>query len=196
MKCIHIFLACVILFSACKNDNKAAVEKKTDVQATAADVKGMTSAADERNQRIDRLKKMPELSLEQLSSFLPQVIDSVKKTNYNASSTVGYSFAAADYVKNKNTRLQVNIYDCSGEGGSTWFSTTYLDALNVNKENDEEYTKTIDMSGTPAIETYNRKRNQSTLTYVVKDQVMIILAGRNMKPDELKEAAKEISVKI
>jgi hypothetical protein len=63
-------------------------------------------------------------------------------------------------------------------------------------ENDGQSLKTIDFMGGRAIEQNDKNSNQSTLTYLAGERVMVVLQGRNMTSEELKEAANSIQVKI
>lgn len=199
-KIFYAMILLAIVLTACNNDKSkvTSVEKNDDgtVTKTEVDVKGMTSAADDMTKRMEALKKLPPLTIEQMKAVLPAEFDGVKQTNYNATATMGYTFVSVEYDKQNDTELKVQLYDCAGEMGSTFYASTYWTGMNFQQENENEYTKTIDFMGGRAIENYKKEQNNSSLTYVVNDRLLVILEGRNMKPEELKAAAEKLNVKI
>jgi hypothetical protein len=68
--------------------------------------------------------------------------------------------------------------------------------MNFQQENENEYTKTVDFKGGKAVETYKKDLNLSTLTYVVRDRLLVVVEGKNMKPGELRAAAENLYSKM
>lgn len=191
MKQFLFGVATVLLFTACNSDKKT-----TDKAANQeAEVKSMTQV-DERTQKTEQLKKTPQLTLEQMRKLLPHELDSAKEKNYVASTQFGYGLASVEYPKTKSRSLKVTLYDCAGEMGSVNYFENYWNNLNVVKETENESTKTIDFMGGKAIENYKKDLNLSTLTFVIRDRLVIIVEGRDMKPGELEEVAKKLHQKI
>lgn len=191
MKQFLFGVATVLLFTACNSDKKT-----TDKAANQeAEVKSMTQV-DEKTQKTEQLKKTPQLTLEQMRKLLPHELDSAKEKNYVASTQFGYGLASVEYPKTKSRSLKVTLYDCAGEMGSVNYFENYWNNLNVVKETENESTKTIDFMGGKAIENYKKDLNLSTLTFVIRDRLVIIVEGRDMKPGELEEVAKKLHQKI
>ena len=198
----HLFtIAATLFLVACGSSDDKKISTTTEnadgsKTKTEVNVKGMETKADELNTKLEALKKMAPLTIEQMKTMLPEEIESVKKTNYNAASNFGYTFVGADYKKDNKTALEVKLYDCAGENGAMFYSSTFWSGMEFQQENDKEYTKTVDFMGGRAIERYNKERNESTLTYVVSDRVLVNLDGRNMNPDEVKAAAQKLNIKL
>jgi hypothetical protein len=155
-----------------------------------------TAAVDERTSKSEALKKLTPLDLDKMQALFPKNIYGSKQSNFNYSMQWGYAFATADYNKTKALGTTVAIYDCAGEDGALYYLHNFYDNLNKPYENASEYGKTIDLSGGKAIETYNKELNYSTLTYMVSDRLMVVLQGKKMNPEQLKDVAKKINVKI
>jgi len=68
--------------------------------------------------KVEELKKLTPLSLDQLKGLLPEELNGIKRTDYNTSSTMGYAVAEGTYKKDDTTDMKVMIYDCAGEAGS------------------------------------------------------------------------------
>jgi hypothetical protein len=200
MKYFFFFsLSVAICFTSCNNDKKVSTTTKNadgTTTTTSVDVKSMTTASEGMEKKIEELKKLAPLTLDQLKALLPAELNGIKQSNYNSSAMMGFSLISADYKKDDTSTLKVAIYDCAGEAGASWYAATYWTKMNYQQESSTEYTKTIDLMGAKAVENYNKENNNSTLTYVANDRLLVVLTGENMKPEELKEAAQKLNLKI
>ena len=200
MKQLTLVLFVAALLTACKgNDKKITHTEKNDdgtTTTTSVDVKGMTTDTDEMTKKTEELKKLTPLTLDQLKALLPEEVNGMKRTNFNANSAMGYAIAEGEYQQDENTSLKLVIYDCAGEAGAGWYSLTYWGAMNFQQESDKEYTKTIDFKGVKAIENFKKESKESSLTYVANERLLVVLTGRNMEPAALKEAAEKLNLKV
>jgi hypothetical protein len=192
MKGILFATLLLSVFVACNSNKKPAdkIEKKD------ATVKSMTAPVDEKEKKTEELKKASQLTLEQMRILLPSELDSAKEKNYVASTQFGYGLASAEYPKAKSRSIKVTLYDCAGELGAANYFENYWNNLNVQKQTDQEFTKTIDFEGGKAVETYKKDSNFSTLTFAIRDRLVVVMEGKNMKPEELEAAAKKLHQKI
>jgi len=171
--------------------------KKTDSENKEATVKSMTTPpVDEKEKKTEELKKASQLTLEQMRTLLPHELDSAKEKNFQASTQFGYGLAAAEYPKTKTKGIKVTLYDCAGELGSANYFENYWNHLNAENQTESEFKKTIDFEGGKAIETYKKDMHLSTITFVIRDRLVIVMEGKNMAPEELEVAAKQLHAKI
>ena len=178
------------VFFACRSDKKPA-------ENTDAAVKSMTTTpVDEKEKKTEELRKAPQLTLEQMRLLLPQELDSAKEKNYLASTQFGYGLASVEYPKTKSKSIKVTLYDCAGEMGSVNYFENYWNHLNVQNQTENEFTKTINFEGGKAVESYKKDLNLSTLTFVIRDRLVIMMEGKNITPEELEKAAKKLHAKI
>lgn len=192
MRQILLVIMVSLVFVACKG--KKGVDKKESNEAT---VKAMTTTpVDEKTQKTEELKKAPQLTLEQMRALLPAELDSAKEKNFLSSTQFGYGLASIEYPKSKSRGIKVTLYDCAGESGSVNYFENYWNYLNVNKQTEQDFTRTIDFEGGKAIETYKKDINLSTFTFVIRGRLVIIMEGKNMQPGELESAAKKLHQKI
>lgn len=204
MKQIFVLLMAfsLILVYSCGNDNKVSAAttdengNKTTTTVEVKDAKEAENEMDNMEKRMEELKKLQPYTLDQMKDLLPASIDGVKRSNYNAHSALGYAVISADYNKNDSTSLQISIYDCAGEAGASWYALNYWSKMNFQQESDKGYTKTIDLNGAKAVETWNSEGNYSSLSFIANDRLLIMLTGRNMKADELKAEAQNMSFKL
>jgi hypothetical protein len=195
------FCAGMLILSSCGGSDKAKVKSVQTTEdgsttTTTMDVQKMAEASDKSQQKIEELKKLTPLSLDQLKALLPEELNGIKRTSYNTSSSMGYAVAEATYQKDDTTDLKVMVYDCAGEAGAGFYALTYYGVMNFQQESDREYTRTTDFKGVKAIENYKKESNESSLTYVSNDRLLVVLNGNNMKPDDLKTAANHLDFKL
>jgi hypothetical protein len=192
MKQFYLVTLALLLLAGC-NSNKKSVD---ETEKKNANVKSMSTPVDEKTKKMEELKKTPQLTLDQMRLLLPARLDSANEKNYMASTQFGYGIASVEYPKTKSRSVKVTLYDCAGESGSVNYFENYWDNLSVQKETDQEFSKAIDFMGGKAIETYKKDLNLSTLTFVIRNRLVIIIEGKNMTPEDLEKAAKELHKKI
>ena len=199
---VLLTIVSALILSACGNAKVKDVQKNEDGTTTtttydAADMqKKMAETGDEMTKKAEELKKLKPLDITQLKALLPEEINGIKRTNYNANSAMGYAVVDGEYRKNDSTDLKLMIYDCAGEAGAGLYGMTYLGMMNFQQESEKEYTKSIDFKGSKAVEKYNKEYKQSSLTYVANDRLLVVFEGRNMDPSELKSAADNLNLKL
>jgi len=196
---LSLSMAVALCLSACNNDRKVTATTKNEdgsTTTTSVDVKSMASASDEMEKKVEDLKKLSPLTIDQLKALLPEELNGIKQSNYNSSTAMGLSYISADYDRDDTTSLKVAIYDCAGEAGSGWYAATYWTKMSFQQESSTEYTKTVEMMGGKAIENFNKQNHNSSLTYVANDRLLVVLSGENMKPEELREAAQKLNLKV
>lgn len=192
-------LAVSLLFSACKNDKKVTVKDKNEDGSTTTTTVDMSNAVDntdEMNKKMEELKKLTPLTLDQLKALLPEELNGMKRKEFNTSSALGYAFGQAKYEKDDTTQIDLTVYDCAGEAGAGIYGLNYWTKMNMQSESSNGYTKTIDLNGAKAVESYEKGNNIYTLTYTSNDRLLVVLTGRNMSADALRTVAKNLNLKI
>lgn len=178
-------LATILLLAGCNNNKK--IRNKTDKAETQ--VKSTAIEIDSISKKLGTLKKLTPVGIDELIAMLPNELAGIKRTNFTASTAMGYAVAQGDYEKKNKTDIRMMVYDCAGEAGANLYETTYLNQLNIKQEKDGGYIKTIDFNGSKAIENYEKATKVTTLTYVANERILVVLTGRNVSPENLKEAA-------
>ena len=188
-----------LFLASCGDKGKVkSVQKNEDgtTTTTTVDTEKMTEASNEMEKKMEELKKLPAMSTDQLKALLPEEVQGIKRSNFNASSMMGYGYAEGEYQVDDTTSLKIDIYDCAGEAGSGIYGLNYWSKMSFQQESSKGYTKTIDFMGDKAVEQVDNDMNQSTLTYFANERLLVVLTGRNMKPDKLKDAAKSLNLKV
>ena len=188
-----------MLVAACNNHKKIShTEKNADgsTTTTTMDVSDLSTSTDAMNKKMEELKKLTPLTLDQLKGLLPEELNGIKRTSFTTNSTMGFAVAEAEYRKDDSTVIKLDIYDCAGEAGAGIYGLNYWTKMNVQSESSDGYTKTIDFMGNRAVETYEKNNNQYTLTYAAIDRLLVVLSGRNTGIEALKDAAKSLNLKV
>lgn len=198
MKLIFSLLLTSLLFAACKNDRKITQTIKNEngsTTTTSVDMASLTSNAEDISDKMEKLKKLTPLSLDQLKSLLPEEVNGIKRSSFNANSTMGFSIAEAEYKKDDQTDLKLVVYDCAGEAGAGIFALSYWTKMNMQSESADGYVKTVDFKGTKAVETFERGNNESSLTYVGNDRLLVVITGKNMGQNAVRDVAQKLDLK-
>lgn len=172
------------------NENASLTEKTDTVE-----VKTVTVPVDPAVQKLNDLKNLSPLGLDELTAWLPAQVTGLKRTNLSMSNNVGYGEAYADYEKNRKTDMRISVYDCAGESGANLYNRTYASKLQASQDTTDGYTKVVDFRGGKAIEHFEKSTNLSSFTFMGNERIMVTITGRNFEPAALKEAAEGLQKK-
>ena len=195
---LSFLLFCAMTLAACDNGKTITrTEKNEDgtTTTTSVDLSSMATHADDITQKMEALKNLTPLSLDELKALLPEEINGVKRSRFNANSAMGFAMAEAEYQQDDETELRLAVYDCAGEAGSGIFGMSYWTKMSMQSESDDGYTKTVSFNGDKAVETYQKGNNESSLTYVVNDRLLVTLTGHNMDASTLKNIGENLTLK-
>jgi len=177
---------------ACNSDTKTTHKNET---SNDAKVKSVTTPVDPVTQKIEELEKLTPVGLDELTPWLPDELNGIKRSNLTMSTDRGYAVAHADYEKNSKTDMRVTVYDCGGVAGANLYKVTYANKMNQLQESGEGYTKTTNFMGEKAIEQHEINNNITTLTYLANNHILVVVSARNFDPEQVKEAAQKLGTK-
>lgn len=194
-------LALALIFSSCGNDKKIKSvttndDGTTTITTANTDPEKIQETGDAMTKKMEELKKLTPLTVEQLKASLPEEVQGLKRSSFTANSAMGFAYAEGEYKKDDTTDIKIAIYDCAGESGSAMYGMNYWTKMSIQQESSNGYTKTIDFMGGKAVEQWENGSNQSTLTYVANDRLLVTITGHNIKTDELKQAAEKLNLKV
>jgi hypothetical protein len=197
----HLILTCLIaasLLSACNNNKKPSevtITSEDGKEKVTVDPNMGSKTAEAMTEKIEELKKLTPLSLDELKAMIPEEFMGMKRSSFNANSMMGAGTCNATYKSDDGKELKVTIIDCAGEAGAGIYSLRYWTMWNFQQEDDNGYQKTIDFNGGKAIEKYSKYNDEYGLTYVANDRLLVALEGEKMGLDGVKDAAKTLSLK-
>lgn len=182
-----LFVSTILALFSCSQ--KSAQKDSDQVQ-----IKSVNTVVDPRQQKLQSLKSSMPVDLGDLQNLLPERMNDIKRTHYSVSNSMGYGMAHADYEKNSKTDIRITLYDCSGEAGAGLFESIYLNRLNQTREDATSILKTIDLPAGKALEKFDKETRVTTISYMVNDQVLAIVSGRNIEPAALKESVQKLTL--
>lgn len=193
---IIAILATILFLSGCKGKNKEVTLKSEDgKESVTINTEEASTVANEMEKKVEELKKLPPLTVDQIKTMLPEELQGMKRTSFNANSMMGFASGEATYKKDDTTEIRLTIFDCAGEAGSGMYALNYWTKMTMESQNESGYTKTIDLMGVKAVEDYKKYNNSYTLTYAANDRLLVTLHGQNVPLDQLKDAAKSLNLK-
>ncbi len=164
-------------------------------ESVTVDVTKMQDAAEDMNKKVEELKKLPPLKIDELKAMLPEELMGMKRSNFNASSMAGYGTAEATYTKDDTTSIRLNIFDCVGDAGSAVYMMSYWTKMSMESQNDDGYTKTVDFNGGKAVEDFKKNNNSYTLTFTANDRLLVTIQGQNVPLSTVQDVAKKLNLK-
>lgn len=191
-------LAICIVFAACKGRNDKITIKDENGNKATIDVSSINEAAKKMEENADeaeKLKKLTPLSIDQVKALIPNELLGMQRSNFSANSAMGVSVGKGTYKGDGDKELNIEIIDCAGEVGSSWYTMRYFSLWNFQQEDDNGYQKTIDFNGGKAIEKYTKSNDRYELTYFGNDRFIVQIDGEKVGLDGIKQVASNLNLK-
>ena len=195
---VALLLVASLIFAACNNDkpkDSITISDKDGKEKITIDPTKMQDAAQDMQQLKEELTKLTPLTPDELKALVPEELMGAARAGLDVNAAMGATVANADYKINDSTKLKLEIVDCAGPGGAGMFGMQYLNMINVNSDDEDEYVKTIDFNGGKAFENCKKNRNRCTLAYFSGNRFLVSIRGDNVGIDVLKDLAKGLKIK-
>ena len=187
-----------LLFAACNNNKPKSmtITSEDGKSKVSVDPNSVTATTDKLQKKMEELKKLTPLTTDQLKAMLPEEIMGMKRSNFSANSMMGYASAEATYKNdNDDKEIELNILDCAGEAGSGIYQLSYWTKMRIQSESDDGYTKTIDLNGDKAVETYEKGSDRYEVTRFISDRLLVSVKGRKTGLDAVKQTSQNLNLK-
>ena len=187
-----------LLFAACNNNKPKSmtITSEDGKSKVSVDPNSVTATTDKLQKKMEELKKLTPLTTDQLKAMLPEEIMGMKRSNFSANSMMGYASAEATYKNdNDDKEIELNILDCAGEAGSGIYQLSYWTKMSIQSESDDGYTKTIDLNGDKAVETYEKGSDRYEVTRFISDRLLVSVKGRKTGLDAVKQTSQNLNLK-
>lgn len=180
-----------------KKEGELTVVSKDGKEKATVDISKAANSAEDLNKKIEELKKLTPLTTDELKALVPEEILGMKRTNIEAESTGRYATVDATYRKDPNDEpyINVNIVDCAGDAGASYYSAIFWTQMSITKTSDDGYTKTVDWKGGRAVETYEKDRNRYEFMYIGADRYLVTVKGGKTGLDLVKQVAETLPLK-
>ena len=185
-----------LFFASCGGGSTTTITSDDGKTKVTVDPSQAANVADDMEKKIDELKKLSPLTVDQLKVMLPDELLGIKRSSFNTTAMMGYAMGEAEYKKDDTTSLKLVIIDCAGEAGSAIYGISYWTKMSLQSESDNGYTKTVDFLGQKAVETYEKGNNMYSEVFVASDRLLVTMQGENTGLDMVKQAAQGLNLKV
>lgn len=198
MKQIFAPLLVLSLFViACNNEkpkDSITVASKDGKEQVIIDPTQIKDAAQDMLKLKEDLAKLTPLTTDELKALVPDDLMGAT-ADIEVNSGMGATVANANYKINDSVDLKLEIVDCAGPGGAGMFGMQYINMINVNSDDEDEYVRTIDFNGGKAFENCKKNRNRCTIAWFSGNRFLVSLRGDNVGIDALKDLATGLKIK-
>lgn len=194
---ISLLIVCTAIAACNSRKDKITIKDEKGNKATI-DVSSINEAAkkmEENASKAEELKKLAPLSIDQVKALIPNELLGMQRSSFSANSAMGVSVGKGTYKGDGDKELNIEIIDCAGEMGASWYTMRYFSLWNFQQEDDNGYQKTIDFNGGKAIEKYTKSNDRYELTYFGNDRFIVNVDGEKIGIDDIKKVAGNLSLK-
>jgi hypothetical protein len=195
--------------SAAGNAAKGVEQAQAGAQVAAQSAKvGMEAAAAGLEQAAQAMNKMAEtmakgggagtgalVDFRALKALLPESVGDFKRKSATGEKAgamgMGVSKARGEYEKGAGERLRIEIIDTSGMAAMMAFG---LGAVEIDKETEDGYERTVTLDGHKGLEKYNGKSKRGELKLLVAGRFIVEIDGRGVPMDVVTEARKALDL--
>ncbi len=190
-----MLLSSMLILTACDNNKSAGKEDKANADSIAKVKEQKQKAEDAKEKIAAGLEKLTPLTEEQLKAMMPETIKDAMLTDYSFTDNMGAPVANGIYKISDSSSVMLTISDCAGPGGAGLYNLQYAGQLEYTNDNDNEYTKVIDFNGAKAIEFCKKTSAECSFIYFSGARFLVMLEGKNVNADELKNIASGLKIK-
>jgi PBP1b-binding outer membrane lipoprotein LpoB len=146
-----------------------------------------------------RLSNLTPLSKEDIKSWMPENLDSLKRTKYEIGKQMGFakiSNVHLTFKNKKNKKIQLSITDGAGNGASIITMFNLTSQQDLDSESETGYKKTKTFNGIKVLVDYSNPKyaNRSLFKYLINERLYVEARGWQMKPDELWKYLKKLEI--
>jgi hypothetical protein len=192
MKTFKLFvslLAMSLFLSNCgaKKEEEKAEEPKTGLEA----IQNIAKEAEKMSN--GEVKEVVDAKL--LKELLPEDADGLPRKEASSEKTgaMGFNISQAEArYKEDNSSIKVAIIDVAGTGALMGMAAWSM--VEMDKEDENGYEKTIKYKGFKAFEKYNTKNKDGEVAVIVAGRFIVTVTGNNVEIDKMKSTLDDIDL--
>ena len=158
--------------------------------------------AEENKDKAPASQPAGPVDYKKLKEQLPETLGGMKRTEASGERTAlgefKVSMAQGTYVKDKekddSPRADVQIQDF-GASKQMVEGMAYWTKLEIDKEGDDGFHKTLKIQDQPAMQEYRNEGKSGTITLLAGDRFFITINAQNVTADEFKKLADDLKLK-
>lgn len=136
------------------------------------------------------------MNFRDLKELLPTSLLGMDRTRHQGekSGAMGFTISQAEAVyEEDDKRLKVQVVDAAQMGMAKLGMVAWT-SVEIDKEGDFGYERTIMIDGQKAFEKWNANTSKGELIILYQDRYILTLDGRNVDGDDLRKALKKIDL--
>jgi len=178
-------------------DNKS--DKPQDESSNKSDLENFADKMKNVSENLKEGKKVNPVDFRELKALLPESIGNLKRTNIEgekvAAMGMNISNANADYSDSENNvSIDLKITDLGSVSGLSGLAAYGWYMVDIDKENESGYEKTITYKGNKGYEKYNNEYKDGELSVLVAKRFVVEANGNNVTMDQMKAAVDMIDI--
>jgi hypothetical protein len=190
------FLSCTFCFYSCG-------EKKSDTpqdeSSNKNDLENFADKMKEVSENFTEGKKVTPVDFRELKALMPESVGDLKRTNLEgekvAAMGMNISHADADYNNADNSAsIDMKITDMGSISGLSGLAAYGWYMVDIDKENETGYEKTITYKGNKGYEKYDNEGKYGELNVFVAKRFVIEANGNGVTMDMMKAAVDMIDI--
>ena len=178
-------------------DNKS--DKPQDESANKSDLENYADKMKEVSENLNEGKKVNPVDFRELKALLPEAVGNLKRTNLEgekvAAMGMNISNANADYSDEQSEKsIDLKITDLGSVSGLSGMAAYGWYLVDIDKEDDNGYEKTITYKGNKGYEKYDTQGKYGELSILVAKRFIVEANGNNVTMDQMKAAVDMIDL--
>lgn len=176
-------------------DNKS--DKPQDESGNKTDLENYADKMKEASDNFTEGKKVNPVDFRELKALLPEAVGNLKRTNIEgekvAAMGMNISNANADYSDDENaSSIDLKITDLGSVSGLSGMAAYGWYLVDIDKEDDNGYEKTITYKGNKGYEKYDNEGKYGELSILVAKRFIVEANGNSVSMDQMKAAVDMI----
>ena len=190
------WLSFIFFFYSCGEKNSNTPQ---DESSNKSDLENFADKMEDASDNLSEGKKVNPVDFRDLKALLPETIADLKRSNLEgekaAAMGMNISHANADYSDaDHNVSIDLKITDLGSVSGLSALAAYGWYMVDIDKENDTGYEKTITYKGYKGYEKYDNDGKYGELSVLVAKRFVIEANGNNILMDQLKAAVDMIDL--
>jgi len=199
-----IFILSVItlfIFSSCGKggDNQPDEDKKSGEKTSIKSMDDYVDNMNEAQKNMEEGQKYEVVDFRDLKALLPESLGDLKRTNAQGekSGAMGFTISKADADYNNedySQRIDIEITDLAGATGYAGLAAWGWAMVDIDKETESGYEKTIKYKGHKGYEKYESEYQNGSIEVLVAGRFMVSVSGNNVPMTAIKAGIDEIDI--
>ena len=172
-------------------------DKPQDESSNKSDLENFADKMKDVSENLNEGKKVNPVDFRELKALLPETVGNLKRTNLEgekvAAMGMNISNANANYSDaENNTSIDLKITDLGSVSGLSGMAAYGWYMVDIDKEDDNGYEKTITYKGNKGYEKYDTQGKYGELSILVAKRFIVEANGNNVSMDQLKTSVDMI----